>query len=338
MHTTALTSSVSPTRVSAGAAIPRLSEVLFRTPRRGFGSFAALPSNVQAIEAAMLFANESLDLVALVGPSGWGKTHLLEAVGGVLERHGRGRIGIMSSSEWAQASFRHDPRMPLLLDNVQESLERPKERMRLQLALQRRVRAGLPTFLCFTAPKVSRSIKSFLPLSRTWFIAPIDTPKPCERELVIRQMAATEDLDLSDVLVKLLAQRMLGNGRTLQGALKRLKLSGQKCGDIQHVLRACGVLNPFFADCSSWDLRDHILEIAAACAPDRRSAEDLAVYTMLRIALLPEACVAQYLDLPPAQAYARAADFEQRLSESSEARQNVRQFLSQVVDALQNDA
>ena len=61
--------------------------VITRTPRvfsnqmgRNFDTIATLPSNVEAVEAALQFAVGANPFMVLVGPSGWGKTHLLECV------------------------------------------------------------------------------------------------------------------------------------------------------------------------------------------------------------------------------------------------------------------
>ena len=62
-----------------GRQAPRLSEVLFETSRATFAAYAPLPSNVEAIDAALRFSAGHEILVALVGPSGWGKSHLLGA-------------------------------------------------------------------------------------------------------------------------------------------------------------------------------------------------------------------------------------------------------------------
>ena len=103
-------------------------------------------------------------------------------------------------------------------------------------------------------------------------------------------------------------------------------------------LRACGVLNPFFADNSSWDLRDHI----ASCAQEFPSEclsiqwEDLAIFAMLRIALLAEADVAQYFQIKPAAAYTRGIRFEERVScpHNCDERADVLRFLRYTIAKL----
>ena len=59
---------------------PRLSDVLFPNVARNFSTIAGVPSNIQAVETGLMFANANTNFVALVGPSGWGKTHLMEAI------------------------------------------------------------------------------------------------------------------------------------------------------------------------------------------------------------------------------------------------------------------
>src|SRR5687767_10490030 len=90
--------------VSTGAATmaretPRLSEVLFKS--RSFESLAAVPSNVEALETALLFATGLQSFAALVGPSGWGKTHLLEAVSRKLRNDaGYRSCNVHTAADW----------------------------------------------------------------------------------------------------------------------------------------------------------------------------------------------------------------------------------------------
>ena len=64
---------------AASASDNKLSNVLFERRVATFNSLAALPSNVEAIEAALMFSAGLNPFVAIVGPSGWGKSHLLGA-------------------------------------------------------------------------------------------------------------------------------------------------------------------------------------------------------------------------------------------------------------------
>ncbi len=318
---------------------PKLSEVLFEEPSRNFGTIAALPSNVQAIEASLLFSTGLRSFLALVGPSGWGKSHVLEAVACRIGQDTGIPPRIYSAIEWIYLGARADSPGSLLLDNVQDALDGSRTRLLLQIALERRVRGGRPTMLSFTAPKATRQIKSLLPSIRDWTIGNLPAPDPLERILVIDQMASAEGLHLSPTLARMMATKMKGNGRTLSGALKRLKLSGTLWTDDRQILRACGTLDPFFSDNSAWDLGERILRAADEVefkGLETRPAH-LALHTMLREAGLGEACVARCFGVQPAEAYAIAERFELVASSSEETRRLSKRFVQRVVESLSID-
>lgn len=314
---------------------PRLSEVLFERANRSFASLAPLPSNVEAVEAALLFSAGLRPLVALVGPSGWGKTHLLDAVAYRLSQEGM-RTEPFTATDFLANQGRLDATAPLLLDDVQEVLGKPRQRLMLRLALERRVRAGRRTILAFTLPGPTRGVRAFLPSSREWTLASMAAPSSGERVPLLNQMAAAEGLALSPALARVLATSMQGNGRTLCGALKRLRLAGTEWLDPRAALRACGVLDPFFADNSGWDLKMKIRKAADAHRArfSRVSAMDLALYTMLHEACLGEADVARFMSLEPAEAYLRASRFEKEAQADPTVAAYVRQFVDIVVEAL----
>lgn len=318
---------------------PKLSDVLFEEPSRNFGTIAALPSNVQAIEAALLFSTGLRGFLALVGPSGWGKSHVLEAAACRISQDTGVPPRVYSAIEWIHLGARADAPGSLLLDNVQDALDGARTRLLLQIALERRVRGGRPTMLSFTASKPTRQIKSLLPNLREWTVAQIPAPDPVERTLVIDQMATAEGLHLSPTLVRLMASKMKGNGRTLSGALKRLRLSGTIWTDARQILRACGTLDPFFSDNSAWDLGDRILRTAEEAefkGLDIRSSH-LAIHTMLREAGLGEAAVARCFGVQPAEVYAVAERFELIASGNEETRKLSRRFVHRVVESLSID-
>lgn len=323
----------------ATEAAPKLSEILFRKNPRGFDSMAALPSNVQALDHALQFAIGRQRFVAIVGPSGWGKSHLLEAVATTMRQKDRSsNVEITSATDWALNQSRVDPQAVLLLDDAQMTMDRSKLRLQLRLGLERRVKANRPTVVCFTAPKLTRQIRFFMPRTRSWMFGSIGAPEVCEREVVVRNMSEAQDLKLSPSLVQLLAKKLNGDGRTLLGALKRLQLQQSTWLSPKMTLQACGVLNPFFADNSSWDLREHILEVAEKSTPgDRELKQELALYTMLKVALLAESDVARYFEVEPAHVYARAVAFERRLKEGDPSTKQLHQFIEQVVEALESE-
>lgn len=319
--------------------VPKLSEVLFEPSTRRFGTLAALPSNVRAIEAALLFANGLNTFVGLFGPSGWGKTHLLESAAHHIAQEYGPRPPILTADEWIANPNRHDPALPLLLDDVQDTFARARSRNVLRIALERRVRSGRPTLLGFTAAKLTRSTRHFLPFEREWEIAVLDAPAPSERMLVVQQMARCESLQLSTELTKLLAYHLKGNGRTLLGALKRLKLYGPMWQSKRATLRGCGLLDPFLCDNGEWDLKDRIERCVREADPSEwnGTSEDLAIYMMLREASLGEADVARYFGIEPAMAYLLATRFERRFAVCERTRRALERCVERVVDGLPRD-
>ena len=189
--------------------------------------------------------------------------------------------------------------------------------------------------LAFTAPKPTRALRSFLPNHNAWVIATIEPPTVAERVKVVGQMAKAEGLALSESLQAILARQLGGDGRTLEGAFKRLKLQDGRWLDAASSLRALGILNPFFVDNSNWDLREAIWNIAEGRCKTSWNRE-LATYVMLRVALLSEADVAHFFESEPSVAYARAASFQRRLDESEDVRHLARRFIEEVVDQLRS--
>ena len=316
---------------------PRLSSVLLESDGKSFDSIVTLPSNVQAVESSLLFATGRLPFVTVLGPSGWGKSHLLQAAAtacAVVERIPRPTI--INAKEFIATSYRIDPSHPLIIDDVQDALEQHKIRIQLRLALERRVRAGRPVLLAFSAPRATRAIKSFLPAYHTaWVTATIEPPNANDRQRVVGAMAKAEGLILAESLVRILARKLPGDGRTFEGALKRLRLAGDRWLDAASVLRALGVLNPYFADHGSWDLREFILEaVYLRCKTEWN--RDLALYVMLHIALLPEAEVASFMEIDPGTAFTRANRFRKEFESNEDVRLQTRRCIDSIVDGVGN--
>ena len=314
---------------------PRLSEVLFEHPRTTFAAYAPLPSNVEAVEAALRFSAGHEPLVALVGPSGWGKSHLLNAAALRMAKSAP-PVRLASVEDYLRAGGPVDVAGALLLDDCQEILAKPKLRLMLRMLLERRVRAGRPTLLAFTLPRPTRALAGLLPLERNWATATLQAPAVQERATLIEQMAIGEGLVLSPRLVRVLATRMHGNGRTLSGALKRLRLAGSSWTDSTSILRACGLLDPFFADNPAWDLKGVVARLAEKNRVrfGRVLPADLAIYTMLRVAGLAESDVARALGIEPSAAYLRASRLAVEIGEDAVAATYVERFSELVVESL----
>jgi len=320
----------------APASNPKLSEVLFANSSHNFASLAGVPSNVEAVEAALTFAGGTNPFAALVGPTGWGKTHLMEAVAAQVSREDGCIVPIHNAMEWATSSHGAYARQPLLLDNAQDALVRPKVRQAVRSALEKRVRMGLPTMLSFTAHRPTRPLKSLLPCCQDWIVANIKTPDPRERMVVVSQISNAEGVAISQGLARLLAYKMKGNGRTLVGALKRLRLYGPTWLDSRATLKACGILDPFFFDNSAWDLKEQISRIShhPEYRHGRADSSDMAIFTMLREANLSEIDIARFLNIEPSEVYQRSAKFEGQASLSEPIKAELNTFIEAIVDSL----
>ena len=324
---------------AASASDNKLSNVLFERRVATFNSLAALPSNVEAIEAALMFSAGLNPFVAIVGPSGWGKSHLLGAVASRLSHEQQISAERTTVSDYLANPVRPEVTHPLILDDAQDALTKNRLKQGLRICLERRVKCGKPTILAFTAPKPTRMLRALLPSSKDWTIATMGAAEPAERLLLLHQMSVAEGLLISPRLSKVISDQMHGNGRTLAGALKRLRLSGTNWLDPNATLRAFGLLDPFFADNGSWDLKHKILKAADASREiyPKISTTDLALYTMLHEAGLSEITVARSAGIEPADAYLRASSFKTYVQESEAMTQIVRHFIETVLDSLTKD-
>lgn len=317
MHERAPISSAKPADPAA-----RLSDALFRTRREGFHTMAALTSNIRAIETGLLFAGGMRTFAAIVGPSGWGKSHIIEAVANSLWRESGIAVTVQSALEWAQAPMRTETSSPVILDNVQDVLSRQRIRGLMRMKLDRRVRWGRPTLLAFTSTRVTHTIKSLLPRTRDWEISLIQEPTPEERAAVVREIAAALGVHLSPTMVRVLARYIEGNGRSVLGAMQRLKLVRSTWQTNCDVLSALGILLPYLSESSGFDLRDHIHEaVMRTCRSNPElaalaSPEDLSLHLMMNAVGLSEIDVAGYYRLSPGEAYARALATKHQLAES----------------------
>jgi energy-coupling factor transporter ATP-binding protein EcfA2 len=319
---------------------PRLSEVLFDPGDRSFSSLAALPSNVEAIESGLLFATGLLGFVAITGPSGWGKSHLLGAVAQRLRRDEPNSLDPIPAATAIENGSTLDTPKPLILDEVQDALTRPRHKVLLRSALERRVHLGQRTLLAFTLPKPTRSMRNLLPCPREWKTATMGAAEPAERVALLNQLSAAEGLMLSPRLVRVIAMQMRISARGLSGALNRLRQGGTVWLDSASTLRACGILSPYFPEDSGWDLEHRILRIAEGHRHlfPRVNSTDLALYVMLHSAMLYEAHVARAAGLGATEAYVRAERYRTMADQEPALQGYVTQFVDLVVESLVAEA
>lgn len=313
------------------SANPALADVPFNT----FANLASIQTNVEAIEAGLRFATGELKFVALAGPCGWGKTHLLEAIANRLGQMGPAVECRTLTMYLATPAQYEDPGI-LLLDDVQDVMRRIKRRQRLMYHLERRVRKNRPTFLCFNGLRMTRAMLALLPSPQKWTTCSISPPPPDERLLVLERMCRVEGLTLSPQLATIISQRLGGNGRTLGGAINRLRLYGSSWLGTESTLQACGLLEPFFLDNGEWDFARSIIEIAEANAHrfPEVSWQDLCLYCLLHVVGLSECDVSRSMGIEPAKAYSRANRFRKNVAITPQMSDCVDKFTELVVSTL----
>jgi chromosomal replication initiation ATPase DnaA len=286
----------------------RLSSLVLPAEDKGFRVIAPLQSNVKAIEAALLFATNHQSFVAIAGPSGCGKSLLLNAAFDYLKTHGQSNVEILSAEQFLKMESRIGLEKTLILDDCQDVFGKPKQYLRLRLALDRRVRGNRPTLVAFTSVNRDRRINNLLPAPRKWCLESIHEPDQLGRIALVHHLAGKERLNLSPVFTKIIGSKLLGNGRVVAGALHRLKLEKSEWTDSHQILRGCGLLDPYFADNSNWDLPHRILKITndVVGSSSKVTSHELACYLMIHIAGLCESSVANYLETDPSRCYQNA--------------------------------
>ena len=308
-----------------------LSEVFCCTRKPSFSTLAPLPSNVEAIEAGLLFSRGMQPFVSICGPSGVGKSEILAAT----QAHAADSE-LMSAEHYLSVRTRLSPRQPLIIDDCQELLGKPRRMVMFRSALDRRVRGGCPTMLSFTCNEAPRGGFVVIPQSKRWAKYGIEAPNFDERLQLISHVAKQEQMEISPVLSQLLAKWLGGTGRGILGALHRLKLEQPNWTNSRDALRACGVLDAYFSGNPHWDLRHRVVRTAEACKPmfSGVDCEAMACYTLIRSASLCEHSVAQFLSQSPGNCYSNASRFgDLRRSDPSVAQAH-HQFVELVLDRL----
>lgn len=312
-----------------------LSSVMMPSNSIEFSSLAALPSNVNALEAALLFSNTHLPFVVISGPSGCGKTQLLDASRDFIEQHSDEAVEMMSASQFLKLQRRLDMRKVLILDDCHEVMQQPKQMLQFRMAMDRRVKSARPTMLAVNKG-VARKWTTALPAERKWRVEEIGEPSVGERASLVHHIAKSEKLQLSDAFARIIALKLKGNPRVVRGALHTLKLEKNIWLEPSEVLRGCGMLNPFFEDNSTWDLRHSIHRRVQSflAEQDQNDVKDMSVYLMLKIAGLPEANVAQYFGCTGSVCYQGRQKFAKKLESSAELRHHLLACVEDTIDHL----
>jgi len=289
---------------------------LARTGTDKIDAFAALPSNLAAVRSLAGFAEGRRRFVAIQGASGWGKSHLLRAARDMTAARFYASVHFDSAEHWLSSGSAVDRAKVrfLILDDVGSALSRPRSRQLLQLELERRIRTKKPTLCGLDMQR--QSLRS-LPLSSLWHSAAIAPPTPSERRAIVQQMCKNERLPLSDPLQQLVANLVKGDGHSLLGALLRIKAVVPEWQDFDSVrpLRVAGILQPYLADSTHFDLREMVVDsVTQTAGKDAARLIAVSVYVLSEWADLCEESIATYFGMKPGDVYRLRREVSARLA------------------------
>lgn len=286
---------------------------------KGFADLAAIPSNLGAIEAGTRFAEGTTPFVAVIGASGWGKTHLLDAVAQYMKLQGTPTNRPIAATIYATFPDRTDEQLPLILDDVQDAWTNMRTKQELRRLLERRVRAKRHTMVAFTDTVSRQEASRYLPNSRDWGYQAILQPTKAERDHVVRQIADSEGVKFSKPIITLISRHLFGNGRSIQGAVHTLKLMRHGWSRRDDVCEACGVLMPYIHGENGWDPRDVVMDVVnqtfTCHSVEGVSPEQVCAYMLISQMGLSEYDVATFLGVSPTKAYAMSNGVKLQLAD-----------------------
>lgn len=270
------------------------------------GALAALPSNSGALELADRFVRGLSEFGAVIGPSGWGKSELLQRMSESLQEQTGQPIRVLDALEWSRASSKATLEDFLLLDDMQDAVKSPRSKHQLRLRLEQRFRFKRPTFVTMVGSGHELYCDRLLGSFGNWEIEAIGSPSRSEREQIVSQIATSEKVKLSRELSHLIAAHMNGNGRSIRGALLRLKLIKGDWSRLGDLAEASGILMPYLIGEDGWDIRDVVRDAVAQTLADRHfdlTENHLCAYFLRHEIHLREQEVADFLRLTAGQVY-----------------------------------
>jgi chromosomal replication initiation ATPase DnaA len=265
----------------------------------------------------MEFACRSTPFAIIQGPSGWGKSLLLEEAAGEARSKGADDVRLVSGQQPEKCASQIASAEVLIVDDVEMSGAPAKVRLRCSAALERRMRGGRP-ILCAAQCK-GFNILSLLAFPRSWRRAELTEPTAREKEEILRSMCNSLGLNLTQEVVSLIGKLVRGDGRALSGALKRIRVAGRDRGRELSLIRAAGVLTPGLNLRADFDLRDIVVDCVSLSTPvrcrehDPAGVEQLSVLLMRDEAGLSESLVSDYLGIRPGRTYRTLKDARARL-------------------------
>ncbi len=296
----------------------RLSDCLKTQSLEKHHSLIALPSNISAIETMERFINGSCNQIALRGPSGWGKSLLLQEVARKMTIHHGLPVDFLPAIEWSNKGVRLDCQAPLILDDVQGILMHPRARHTFKLKIEWRQRTNRKTLIAFSSESDIHAIKLAITQSNTWEFTNIFEPKSSERFQITMQLAQRCGMTISHSVAHLISIHLNGNGHSIVGALQTLKLIKTDWSQETDVMSACGFLSPYLIGKNGWDPRDQVFDAIQAVhakSQIRFSKSAMTSYFLLKELGLSESDIASFLKISPGLVYKRAKEIEGQLSD-----------------------
>jgi|GEM_PF-5712921 len=301
-----------PAEVEPRAAHPRFSQAVLATTRTPFSTYRNLPSNARAAETALLFSKGMVSFAALVGPTGCGKTHLLNCVEASLAAWGHECMLLDDASQLAHDHRRLETIPFLILDNGQDAWSGVRRSHQARMVLHRRMRTGKATLLALGTTHSIRKIRTLLPAGQDWVVSSLTSPRGSERVRVVESMMQAHDLMLAPCLMGFIADHSEGNGHQVDGALNKLKAVGTRWNSPRRIMQACGILDPYWRNTSSYDLRDQVNTNARRLAKARgldKDEQKLASMLIMRKAFgLGEQDVANYFRRNTGEIYVKCQE------------------------------
>ncbi len=297
-------------RCEAGEKRGQPSHALILTPG-GMRVIAQLPSNARALSACAEFPRRPGDRLALSGPSGWGKSHL---IGMVCSRLGPEQSDLVKASAFLDdPELIHTPRV-LILDGGERIRFHAQARHALLVALEQRRRRGQSTLISFAGSSSAPARRLLAGSGSQWQFAAIGEPNLAEREAIVVEMGRAVGVPLHRALKGVLAVQLRGNGHSLLSALRRLKESRMDCRRVKNLLPALGVVLPFLHDENGWDARDEVWDASCeASGGEGQDAEALYCWMLHRQMGLSERRTAAIIGRTGGQVYRMAAEMERRV-------------------------
>ncbi len=283
-----------------------LSDVLLGGESCDWNGFAALPSNFAAFEAAMRVAHGLSSFAVIVGPSGWGKTHLLQVAAERVASQFQSDCLIHSPSSFLALPESTSSSRPILVDGVQDVLRLPRLKHRFMMRLRERTRFRRPILLALEAEPQSKLLRELSMLRVKPSVFPISVPTSSERELIVINVALSMGMQLHRTLARLIARHVDGNGRSILGALNRLALYGNDWSCESSLPRALGITLPFLRGRDGWDLRDSVQEAVTKALPAMGDDEKLTCWlcwSLRDLLKLPEDQVSAFLNITPGKVH-----------------------------------